>query len=471
MDLLNQQTNPAQQCAASGAKASIAVIGAGVIGLTSALQLQQRGFAVTLIDAEGVAAGASFGNAGHIATEQVFPLASTGLLWQLPRLLRQGTLALRWRAIWTDRRFFWHFLQAMRPAQWRRSHQVLRQLCEEAMPAWQRLLAVHQLSDLLLPHGNLLVFEGPKAHQHAQQQQQFYAAAGVACQLLTRAQTLALCPGLADSIQCSVWFERTGHCVSPGLLCQQLARAFCQAGGKLLIDRVTAVQTSGHTSAQSSKKSQATPTQTSEVTLQLASGAADQQFQHVIICTGAASHSLLQPLGITLPLTAERGYHLHQPMPFQPTMAVASFDRKMILTPMSDGLRACGVVEFAGVGQKPDWRHLQRLNQHAKALWPHWQDASKPSTGQTSTGQTTILPTAVAATTTEFTTRWSGERPTLADSLPAIGESGIKGVWLNLGHQHLGLTFAAYSAELLSDALLGNSTVNFMNSLSPRRFK
>lgn len=466
MDPLNQQTNPAQQCAASGAKASIAVIGAGVIGLTSALQLQQQGFAVTLIDAEGVAAGASFGNAGHIATEQVFPLASTGLLWQLPRLLRQGTLALRWRAIWTERRFFWHFLQAMRPAKWRRSHHALRQLCEEAMPAWQRLLAAHQLSDLLVPHGNLLVFEGPKAHQHAQQQQQFYAAAGVACQLLTHAQTQALCPGLADSVQCSVWFEQTGHCVSPDLLCQQLAKAFCQAGGTLLIDRVTAVQTSGHTSSACSSTSIAA----SKVTLQLASGAAEAQFQHVVICTGATSQSLLRPLGIELPLTAERGYHLHQPLLAQPTMAVASFDRKMILTPMADGLRACGVVEFAGVGQTPDWRHLQRLNQHAQALWPAWQDVSVIRKEPTNYVPTTLLP-ATEDTTAQITSSWSGERPTLADSLPAIGESGIKGVWLNLGHQHLGVTFAAYSAELLLDALQGNPAVNIMPSLSPQRFK
>lgn len=429
--------HPCQQTAndeSSGAQTShrgaVAVIGAGVIGLTSALQLQQQGFSVTLYDAQGVAGGASFGNAGHIATEQVFPLASTGLLWQLPKLLRQGTLALRWRAIWSERRFFWHFLKSMRPAAWRRSHQVLRHLCQQAMPAWQRLLSAHQLTELFVPRGNLLVFEGAAAETNALSQQQTYAAAGVVCQVLTQAQTRALCPGLASSVRCSLWFEQTGHCVSPGTLCQKLAQVFCQAGGTLLLEQVVSVQ----------------PTSQQQVLVHLASGTASQ-FQQVVLCTGAASHPLLRPLGIRLPLTAERGYHVHTPLAQMPSMAVASFDRKMILTPMHDGLRACGLVEFAGVGAHPNWHHLTGLGAHAKALWP-----------------------ALAAQ--ESTTSWSGERPTIADSLPVVGESGIAGVWLNLGHQHLGLTFAAYSAELLLSAMTGaaDSSVNILAALSRQRF-
>lgn len=410
-------------------RGSVAVIGAGIIGLTTALNLQQQGFRVTLIDAEGVAAGASFGNAGHIATEQVFPLASSGLLRQLPKLLRQGTLALRWSALWSERRFFWRFLTSMRPNRWLQSHRVLRQLCVQAMPAWQRLLQHYQLSDLLKTHGNLLVFEGPDAEKHAAEQQQSYAAAGVACRVLSQQQTAALCPGLSSIVRCSLYFEQTGHCISPGLLCQRLAQAFSDAGGTIQLDRVTALHSADG------------------VAVTLSSGAA-ARYHHVVVCTGAASNQLLSPLGIKLPLTAERGYHLHVRLSEQPQLAVASFDRKMILTPMVDGLRICGLVEFAGVGAQPDWRHLQGLQTHAKALWP-----------------------ALAQQTGQCSTQWSGERPTIADSLPVVGDSGVAGIWLNLGHQHLGLTFAAYSAELLLGAMLGNSAVNLMPALSCQRFK
>lgn len=410
-------------------RGSVAVIGAGVIGLTTALNLQQQGFQVTLIDAEGVAAGASFGNAGHIATEQVFPLASTGLLWQLPTLLRQGTLALRWSALWSERRFFWRFLTSMCPSTWLQSHRVLRQLCTQAMPAWQRLLAQYQLSDFIQTRGNVLVFEGPDAEKNAAEQQQSYASAGVACRVLSQQQTAALCPGLSSIVRCSLYFEQTGHCISPGLLCQRLAQAFCDAGGTIQLDRVTALQP------------------TDGVVVALASGAA-VRYRQVVLCTGAASNPLLRPLGINLPLTAERGYHQHVQLSEQPKLAVASFDRKMILTPMVDGLRICGLVEFAGVGAQPDWRHLQGLQTHAKALWP-----------------------ALAQQTGQCSTQWSGERPTIADSLPVVGDSGVAGIWLNLGHQHLGLTFAAYSAELLLGAMLGNAAVNLLPALSCQRFK
>lgn len=410
-------------------RGSVAVIGAGVIGLTTALNLQQQGFQVTLIDAKGVAAGASFGNAGHIATEQVFPLASTGLLWQLPTLLRQGTLALRWSALWSERRFFWRFLTSMCPSTWLQSHRVLRQLCTQAMPAWQRLLAQYQLSDFIQTRGNVLVFEGPDAEKNAAEQQQSYASAGVACRVLSQQQTAALCPGLSSIVRCSLYFEQTGHCISPGLLCQRLAQAFCDAGGTIQLDRVTALQP------------------TDGVVVALASGAA-VRYRQVVLCTGAASNPLLRPLGINLPLTAERGYHQHVQLSEQPKLAVASFDRKMILTPMVDGLRICGLVEFAGVGAQPDWRHLQGLQTHAKALWP-----------------------ALAQQTGQCSTQWSGERPTIADSLPVVGDSGVAGIWLNLGHQHLGLTFAAYSAELLLGAMLGNAAVNLLPALSCQRFK
>lgn len=414
---------------------TVAVIGAGIIGITSALQLQQQGFKVTLIDAHGVAAGASFGNAGHIATEQVFPLASRSLLRQLPKLLWQGTLALRWRALWSERRFFWQFLSAMRTQKWQQSHQVLRHLCQHSLPAWQRLLSKYQLDHLLVAKGNLLVFEGRDAHENATAQWQQYQAAGVKCQLLTQVQTRLHCADLASSVQCSLWFEETGHCVSPGLLCQQLAAVFQRQGGHIEIAQVHSV----------------TPTAAGQVDVVSGPMARSTRFHKVVICAGAQSTRLLKPLGIDLPLTAERGYHLmlaQSTTAAMSTLAIASYDRKMIMTPMCDGMRVCGIVEFAGQGAGENWQHLPRLLGHAQQLLSqefNWTDLQPVQ-------------------------RWSGERPTIADSLPVIGESGAPGIWLNVGHQHLGLTFAAYSAELLLGSILGNTSVNMLYQLRRKRF-
>ena len=153
----------------------------------------------------------------------------------------------------------------------------------------------------------------------------------------------------------------------------------------------------------------------------------------IIVCAGVQSASLLRDIGETAPLIAERGYHLQwrdHEWPDQPPLAFE--DRSIILTRFESGLRLAGFVEFAPFNTPPDESKWRRLQQHANEL-------GLPVRGEP--------------------TRWFGARPTLPDYLPAIGRCrGVDNVLYAFGHQHLGLTLAAVTGELIAQLLDGDET-------------
>lgn len=403
---------------ASHSKAPTVVIGAGVIGLVTACRLQQQGRQVLLLDANGVGAGCSFGNAGHLATEQVFPLADAALLPKLPGFLLDplGPLAIRPRYFWRALPFFYLFLRQMFKAPRQANTAALKVLLQDAIPAWQRLAKDSSCSDLLRYQGSLLVFEQSSLAQ-VDQVAQSYRAHGVALEILNQKQLQQNYPGLSGAIQYAILFTEVGHTLSPSLLNQRLLQWFFAMGGQFEQQKVLAIG--------SSKAS----------LLQLTLATKQITANTVVLCTGAYSKELLQPLGYRLPLEAERGYHLMTSPPSMPTIPVASFDRKMILTPMQHGLRLAGTVEFAGITAADNWQRALLLRRHGEALWPE-------------------LASTISQVGPEAC--WSGLRPTLADSLPVISQSHLPGLWLHFGHQHLGLTLAATSTELLLQCIAGD---------------
>ncbi|RVU37152.1 FAD-dependent oxidoreductase [Rheinheimera riviphila] len=410
----------------SANKAATVVIGAGVIGLVTACRLQQQGQQVLLLDANGVGAGCSFGNAGHLATEQVFPLADAALLPKLPGFLLDplGPLAIRPRYFWRALPFFYRFLRQMFKAPRERNTAALKVLLQDAIPAWQRLAKDANCGDLLRYQGSLLVFEQSTLSQQDQVAQveqvaQSYRAKGVALEILTQKQLQQQYPGLSGAIQYAILFTEVGHTLSPSLINQRLLQWFLAMGGRFEQQKVLAIESS-----------EASALQLRLTTKKITANT-------VVLCTGAYSKELLKPLGYRLPLEAERGYHLMTSPPSMPAIPVASFDRKMIMTPMQHGLRLAGTVEFAGLNASDNWQRAKLLRHHGEALWPELAGSISQ-----------VGPEAC----------WSGLRPTLADSLPVISQSHLPGLWLHFGHQHLGLTLAAVSTELLIQMMQGDAT-------------
>lgn len=407
-----------QSSAEKGSRpATAVVIGAGVIGLVTACRLQQQGQQVLLLDQNGVGAGCSYGNAGHLATEQVFPLADAALLPKLPGFLLDplGPLAIRPGYFWRALPFFYHFLRQMLKTPRQANTAALKGLLTDAIPAWQRLAKDAGCNDLLRYQGSLFVFEKSTLAQ-VEQVAQSYREHGVPLQILSKPQLQQQYPGLSAEIRHAILFTEVGHTLSPSLLNQRLYQWFLAMGGQFEQQQVLAIN------ATTTSQLQLTLT-TKQITAQT-----------VVLCTGAYSKQLLKPLGYRLPLEAERGYHLMTSPASMPAIPIASFDRKMIMTPMQHGLRLAGTVEFAGLTAADNWQRAKLLRQHGEALWPELAGSISQ-----------VGPEAC----------WSGLRPTLADSLPVISNSRLPGLWLHFGHQHLGLTLAAISTELLTQLMAG----------------
>ncbi|WP_462163928.1 NAD(P)/FAD-dependent oxidoreductase [Pseudoalteromonas xiamenensis] len=390
---------------------TVAIVGAGIIGLCIGLQLIKRGFQVTLYDPNGVANKCSFGNAGHFATEQVFPLANRSLLPKLPKMLLDpnGPLRIELRYLFKAMPWFTRFVLNMTQRKQQQLTSALRSLNEPSLAAYERLLD-NSYDVFISSKGSLLTFENADFNE-VESVKNHYASQGVNVQLLTQQDVLALEPNLSHNIKYALLFKEVAHSADPHALCLHLFDEIKSRGGRFIQQRVEHISST-----------------TEGEVIKLANNN-NAIFDKVIIASGVWSKSLAKQLGFSVPIDAERGYHSMLNMENPITRPVASADRQFIITPMDNGLRLAGTVEFAGVDAKENHARATMLLTHANALIPATQSQQIEST-------------------------WMGCRPSLPDSLPVIGVSpSNKNIVFAFGHQHLGLTQGAVTSELVADLL------------------
>lgn len=393
------------------------VIGGGAIGAASALELARRCVRCVLVDPDPRPTGASFGNAGHIATEQGEPLASPAILRSLPRRLfsRGGAVCLPPRDIGAWLPFALRLTAAARPRRFRAGRAALAPLLAEALPAWRRLLDLAGARALLREEGHFVVWEsdGTAALGWA-------AWAAVDTGIASfRDATDAELAGLAALTRKrpagAIRFAGTGQIGDLSALADALADALVAHGGERRTGRVVEVDPA----AGAVRLADGT---------RLKAGA-------VLIAAGVHSAALLAPLGYRVPLIAERGYHIEAANASWPAdiPPIVFEDRAMIVTGFRSGLRAASFVEFGRASSPPDARKWMRLRANVAEL-------GLPFDGTVN--------------------EWMGARPTLPDYLPAIGRSDrAPRLFYAFGHHHLGLTLAAITAELVAALMTEDAAV------------
>lgn len=410
-------------------RADIAVVGAGIIGVACALQLARQGLRVVVIDPQAPGMGASYGNAGHLATEQVFPIADASILKRLPAMLLDpmGPLRLDWKYLPRALPWFVRLLLNLRPASYQRTVAGIRALNEGSLGAWQRLLGSIGQPQLLREDGSLLVFEHADSRAaldavQSRMQQQNVPVAYWSGEAIRKAA-----PQLSDAIKGGLFFPGTGHFLDPYQVVCELVSAAKAEGVRFLKQRVV----EGHVHADG---------------VSLVCDQGTFAARQVLIACGAHSAKLTAALtGKNVPLDTERGYHLMLPheqqrLPF----AVTSLERKFIMTPMAGGLRLAGTVEFAGLDRPANMQRAWQLHRLSQGLFRE------------------ELNTCDA-------TPWMGFRPSLPDSLPIIDRVCDAKVLLAFGHQHLGLTQAAVTAEMVGQLVSTTPTVSSLPAPAPYR--
>ncbi|MEM5513983.1 FAD-dependent oxidoreductase [Pseudoalteromonas sp. AS84] len=394
-------------------KQQIAVVGAGIIGICCALNLQRAGFDVTLYDENGLAQGCSKGNAGHFATEQIFPLAHPSLLKKLPGMLFNplGPLRIDWRYLIQALPWFWLFTKNMRSKIYKTNTLALKALNKSAIIAYDNLLNEFNLGHLLTKKGSLLTFELTPLNQINTIYNNFIAQ-GIAVELLSAEEVKLLEPNLSETITYALLFKDVAHSVDPHLFCLNLAAQFSALGGNFCQQKITSVKLT-------------------EKVFTLGNNEQTFTADKVVIAAGAWSKPLIVPFGYKVPLDTERGYHCMLASNYGLTRPVASAERSFIMTPMSQGLRIAGTVEFAGTQREMNNKRALALLPNAKAMLKNTAPPLQPSS------------------------IWMGCRPSLPDSLPVIGEAPYHpNLFFAFGHQHLGLTQGAITSELITSLCL-----------------
>lgn len=402
----------------------IAVVGAGIIGLTAARRLAVGGHDVIAVAPVAEAHMASTGNAGTVAAYAVDPVGTPEVLRALPRLLldagsplaihRPSALAL---APWLAR-----FLRQCLPVAAARNRAVLADLLTGVSDDWRALAAEVGGTALLRERGALYAYDTPEAVAQARASLDRRRALGVPIEILDAGALQALEPGLAPG-------RFAGAALFPGTLwmtdpATMLARIAAPLAPHRHFARVIGLAPRGAGW---------------RLTLDTGEGV---DAEAVVLAAGAWSARLLRPLGHCIPLTTERGYHLEFDLPdaAQPlSRPLCPTRHGFYFTPMDGRLRAAGTVELGGVDAPPSGHRWARLESAARGVFP---DLPPPAR------------------------RWMGLRPSMPDSLPVIG-AVRRGLVLAFGHGHIGLTLAPRTAALVEDALLGRPTPA---ALHPGRF-
>ncbi|MEZ5669553.1 MAG: FAD-dependent oxidoreductase [Alphaproteobacteria bacterium] len=394
--------------------ATVTIVGAGVVGMACAVQLQRDGHRVQVVDRGPPGEGCSRGNAGIIAVDHVLPVATPGILRRVPRMLLDptGPLAIRWGYLPTLTPWLLRFLANAAPARVDRLGAAIAALTAPALDAWRDLLDAIEAPELIERRGWLAAYRSESGFRADAGERQRQRALGVAVDELAaeelRQQEPALAPGLARG----VLYPESAQALEPLLVVQRLAEAFRRNGGTLVRADVGAIDV-----GESGPRS-------------LATDSGPIPVERLLLCGGAWSKPLAAALGHRVPLDTERGYHVHLPDPgIALRRPLLDGDRKFFLTPMATGLRLAGTVELGGLKAPPDWRRAEMLLRHARDLLPGLGEAGAA--------------------------RWMGFRPTFPDSLPAIGPSPrLPNTWFAFGHQHLGLTLAAITGRMVA-AMIG----------------
>ena len=417
---------------------TVAVVGAGVIGAAVAYALAREGRAILLLDrAEPGMAGASFGNAGHIATELVQPLPSSDLLFGFWRELSVfgGALDIPLRRIPMFLPWAWRFAAAATHRADNTHH--LAPLVKPAVDQMARWLAEVGRPELLRKNGHVQVWFGPRADARAAEEARAMERLGIPTQavpseilqLIAHQSARSLEPGTrmrpSNARVAGLWFLGTAHVLDPLRIVQSFAAAAFQRGASFERTEVRAIEPlDGRVALHSSAKS--------------------LTVDAVVVCTGAWTASLLEPLGLRVPMESARGYHVEMPgHPALTDMPILYVDSRIYVTPMEGRLRATSFMEFAGNQAAADPRKLVQLRKRLGDLG-YECDAGAPG--------------------------WMGPRPVLPDYLPGIGRFERTSIFYAVGHQHIGLTLAPVTGELISDLVANRQPRHDISAFDLRRF-
>lgn len=405
------------------------VIGGGIVGICTALQLQRTGHKVTVVE-RGVTGDEASGHNGGVFSVDCLPTGMPSVIRALPRMLRDPTspLVIRWRYLPRLAPWLARFAMNSRPSQVERITDALNTLMSRANDAYRPLIAGTDAASTHDNHGFLFGYREQRTLDAARFSLELRSRRGVGYDILDADAIAKLSPVLAGRIAHAVYLSGAHFTTDPRSFTQTLADRFVADGGT-----VVRAEASGFGST---------------------NGRVDAALTSVgpisagsfVIAAGPWSRQLLRRLGTDVPLDVERGYGIDVPDPgVKLDCPVVLADHHVALSPFRSGLRITGLDELAGIAAAPDFSLIDRIVKGATTVFPELN--------------------------LDNGARWMRRRPSMPDSLPVIGRAPTKdNVYLAFGHGHKGLGMGAITGKLVQELVDGVETAVDVTPFSPTRF-
>ncbi len=425
------------EISATSVQRHVVVIGAGAVGLMSALHALDQGLQVTIVDPgqPGGEHASSYGNAGWLSSHSVLPPSEPGVWKKVPGFLADplGPLSVRWRYLPRTLPWLLRYLVAgSTTARISATAAALRPLLQGAAPLHKEIADRAGVGDLIDLGGLLHIYRSREHFETDARGWGIRRKLGIGWQELSAQELHAREPDLDPAYGFAVLIPEAGHCRNPGAYIAALAAHACARGARLKATAATGFRFEG-------KKLVAVQTDAGDIVCDAA-----------VIAAGAQSKALAAQAGDKVPLETERGYHAMVLAPEgRPRTPMMIMDRKVIATQTEEGLRVAGQVEIASFDAVPDWRRAEIMRDLALKLFPS-------------------LPRDLPANRVRY---WLGRRPSMPDGLPCIGPSSRSADIIHaFGHGHIGLGSSARTGRLVGQLLAGQLPEIDLAPFSAQRF-
>ncbi|MBO9447545.1 FAD-binding oxidoreductase [Ruegeria sp. R14_0] len=409
---------------------TIAIIGAGIVGVSTAIWLQRDGHDVILIDKAGPGEGTSHGNGGVLASCSIIPVTVPGLLKKAPRMLFDPSQPLFMKWGYAPKLLPWlmQYLKHANAGDVQRIAAALTPIVGDSLNDHQALAQGTGAEKWIVPSDYLFLYENRQHFDGDAFGWGIRREHGFQWEELEGEAFHAYDPIFSKDIGFAAKLSDHGHITDPGRYVKDLAAHVQAKGGRIVratVDDV--VRESGTVTG-------------------IRAGGETIACDAAIVTAGVWSGPLANKLGVSVPLESERGYHLElvepSAMPKNPVMVASG---KFVATPMDGRIRLAGIVEFGGLDAPPSRAPFELMRKNARAAFPGvtWKDEVE----------------------------WMGHRPAPADSIPIIGKvPGVDGAFMGFGHHHIGLTGGPKTGRLLAQMITGRAPNTDMSVYAPSRY-
>lgn len=395
--------------------ADVTVLGAGIVGICTALSLAERGFKVAILDRDPPAEGASYGNAGSLSPWSCVPQSMPGLWKSIPKWLidPEGPIAVRLGYLPTFLPWGVRFLRAARREGLDTIADAMMALTRPTLDIYRRHIAGTGREDLIRDGVYVHVYRNAADANLSSLGWQMRRDRQVPLEVVQGEALREVEPALSPEFEAAVLIKQQGRALDPGGIGKALAEkaqsmgvAFRRCSIERLVPEADGVW-------------------------RIETEAGPIPAKRVVVAMGAWSGKLLSGLGVKVALEAERGYHLVFRNPgVTLNNAIMNVDAKFVVSSMNAGVRCAGTAEFAGVDAPPDYRRAQVFSRLIKRMFPDIN--------------------------VDDTVEWMGRRPSTPDSVPFLGDiPGFENLYAAFGHGHTGLTMAPKTGEILAGLIAG----------------